>query len=113
MSYDFYVGQKVVCVDDNLHMDWESNRGCEPWPLMVTNGSAYVISEILLLTKNNGITIQGLRLRGVVRDCNCPLDARRFRPLETKSDPLEIFRQMCRDAESGQKRKLERTKVQP
>ena len=90
---ELYVGCKVVCVDDKF-------SPVLPGEVYPVRGHQYRIRAINC--DNQGI---GVLLEEIVNEpqwysngfCECDFYVRRFRPV--KSDPLAIFRKMCRDAE--------------
>ena len=87
---DFYVGQKVVCVD-------ASAREGRPLPTELIKGKIYIISDIVDWFGAIGIKVHGARP-------NAPFiafDADRFAPIEYKA--MELFRQIARDVTEGRK----------
>lgn len=90
MSYDFVPGMLVVCVDDGPFL------GCTG-RFKLRKDSIYTIASVCMLSSGNpGVTIEEQR---ALEPCGA-MRASRFKPLEEKPDPIEIFRAMCRDAES-------------
>lgn len=99
---EFFVGQKVVCVDDDIHMDWPQNAGHRPDPLEISRGSKYVVRWSGAYTSpQNGLLVHGVHLDGIDRGDphNTPYDARRFRPLESKS--IQLFRAIAQGVSDG------------
>ena len=92
---DFYVGQKVVCVDD----DWPKNLAfycpsSEPvCPVKV--GKIYTIRECL----NGGLEVRLVEIMRSPCTHPChhdhPFRATRFRPVEYKA--MEVFRKIAAD----------------
>ncbi len=95
MSWDFKVGQKVVCV--NI----EHAQHYQPLCLFLTVGNIYTIRWIGMFTWFTRTSFQeklGVRLEEVIsdRDCNVngpdtPFFADRFRPLIKKQTSIEVF----------------------
>lgn len=109
----WHVGQKVVCVDDS---HWRPLLG-ETGPVA---GVIYTVRDVGMFRFRAGVDL-GIRLVEIV---NVPLpyyggppeetgfNVRRFRPLVTKSDPIEIFRAMTRNTpEQNATRILELEKI--
>lgn len=95
---NFYVGQKVVCVDGTADL----NRAESSWEKLPVRGDTYTIrgihpdaDAILLEEIKNPVW----RYRNMVGEVHFLM--RRFRALEEKPDAIEQFRQMCKDAEAG------------
>lgn len=101
---EFYVGQKVVCVDDKLG---PNPILATPWRLV--RGNEYTVRWVGWYEHKRSGLIFGVRLSGIerVQPRDTPYRANRFAPLESKA--IQLFRKIAADATS--KRKI--TVVEP
>lgn len=96
---EFYVGQKVVCVDATGLPAY-----CHP----LKQGSVYTIREIVpgITSGTIGIRLKEIILRiHPIFNCEEGYRSRRFRPVEYKA--MSIFRKIARDVTEGAKSDLE------
>lgn len=108
---NFYVGQKVVCVDDNwIDFNWNYV------PNKPTRGQVYTVravgeqaagpqDEITLMLWLCEITNEPRWWRGPRKE-EAGFIVTRFRPAVDKPDVVEQFRRMCREAEKALPRTL-------
>lgn len=99
---EFFVGQKVVCVDADSILP-----GCERgnWPIIT--GRIYTIRRVGLFdhwVRGNTLHLwlEGIIRPGKNRGKSCPdvpFFHTRFRPLESKA--IEIFRKIAEDVSNG------------
>lgn len=96
MSEEFAPGDEIICIDDNVHLEWPENSGCTQIPLLLVRGSHYIVREILLWEKPSG-EHPAIRLQGITRgQKDTPLLMRRFR--KVKAQNIAIFKKMCETA---------------
>ena len=93
-SHDFYIGQKVVCIDDAIKPEFiiDSVNLFQQW---ITKGKTYTVRQVL---DNDGIAT-ALLLEGVTnkpvyiallgRDQEPAFADWRFRPLEETTEEIE------------------------
>jgi hypothetical protein len=94
----FYVGQKVVCVDDSINGGSCSPRAGGHWEYPIKKGQVYIIRWV----GNYVCRICGeelcVRLDGIYRGPpnDVPLSAKRFRPLDERSTEtgMEMLRKL-------------------
>lgn len=97
----FYVGQKVVCVDDKPNHPSYAPTGVKilPWDSVLKEGEIYTISEFA----EHPIYPKGLHVRlvGIVRTAgfNSPFRVSRFRPLVEKKTDISIFHKLISPSE--------------
>lgn len=96
MSYEFYVGQKVVCVDD------APSGVLGTWDGQLKLRCIYSVRWVGMYDHIFEGKSPCVRLVGIVRNnpsdgADTPFHARRFRPLIERSDAIEIFRAIARD----------------
>jgi hypothetical protein len=93
----FHIGQKVVCVDDvPLPEGWDGD------PLV--RGVIYTITAIYYEYGSCGLLLrEAVRSPRALQYWNSEAGyyARRFRPLEEKSDSIELFREIARGVSNG------------
>lgn len=104
---DFYIGQKVVCIDDSPVRNADDRPH---WFGLDTlkRGAIYTISDIepdassiFQDSSSIGLRLQEVKVYWFGKEWW--LGTSRFRPLETKA--IEIFRQIARDVTADAKRK--------
>ena len=98
---EFFVGQKVVCVDAN-GPDSEGNNS--PWQPgeEIFNGRIYTIAKLYDFDGLGLILLEAKRCEAALRGWgrkDLGYHARRFRPLETKS--IELFRKIAQGVTDG------------
>lgn len=94
----FYVGQKVVCVEDGAIFPRPNSR----WEYPIKKGGIYTVAWAGTCDSHPLYEpYAGVHLVEIKRHIDRPFDACRFAPLEEKPDAIEQFRKMCRDAEAG------------
>lgn len=99
---DFFVGQKVVCVDDNRVISSHPNLGSLlPWPLK--KGDVYTVRwqgmhNHPILGESYCIRVEGIT-RCDILQADCPFRASRFRPVEYKA--MSVFRKIAIDVTEG------------
>jgi hypothetical protein len=98
MSHSFYVGQDVVCIDDQVPI--EGGRIVKDDA--ITEGQIYTLRWVGMASHYVFGDYLGVKLEGVDSKFgeawgqkDAPFAARRFRPLVT--DPLAVFRQIAAD----------------
>lgn len=107
MSYQFQVGQKVVCVDDEFA---RGNRHPD-----ISNGRVYRVSSITsscLGGQGRYVGTPGVRLEGIdyhtcddgiiCGDWHGYFGAARFRPVQTKSTDISIFKALLTPTKAKQ-----------
>lgn len=97
---DFFVGQKVVCVDDKPAPRFYSLAGTGAFS--IKHGKIYTVSFIGTGDNKNIGTFPALGLAEAPMSTAgtiCKWHQRRFKPLETKA--IEIFRKIAQDVTDG------------
>lgn len=93
---DFFVGQKVVCVNDVIPPTWV---GVDPqW--FIKKGEIYTIRWVGMHNSSFFGNSVSLRLAGIVRtDGDVPFNGCRFKPVEYKA--MSVFRKIVQDVTDG------------
>lgn len=89
----FHVGQKVVCVDDDLHDEW--HHGSPDVPLVtehIRRGQIYIVRRTMF-RKMPLIWLCGIN-RKTVEWFDSGFHASRFRPITERKTDIEIFRRL-------------------
>lgn len=103
---EFYVGQKVVCVND-VEGEFripgvKYHRGLDG----LTKGTVYTIRDIC--THPDGRK-DFIKVKEIVRKVlDCPYSHNRFKPLESKA--ISIFRKIAEDVSNGKVIQMKETK---
>lgn len=99
---EFYVGQKVVCVDISPHLEWL------PYPNLSPSGSLdglaenkpYTVARIYPTHRGLFALVLGEISRPGSEAGFCSF---RFRPLEEQSQTIQLFRRIDQDASKHRK----------
>ena len=102
MSWEFFVGQRVVCVDDVAHAYSDGTYHVVP----LRRGEEYVIRELEVTEFDEVETVGlGVKVNGVFRPdpygktADEYFGAKRFRPLQTKY--ISLFRSIAQGVTDG------------
>lgn len=95
---DFYVGQKVVCVDDSPssgHRAFHIN-------MPICRGTIYIIRWVGMCPEGlPGVKLEGIKRLYTLPSPDSPFRSARFRPLEEKKSDISIFREIARGVSDG------------
>ena len=109
----FYVGQKVVCIDDNFDPLWKGPFSTGHIPILPTKGSVYTIRRILPDFPFSNSVALGILLEEIVNAevpliggvQEHPFGARRFRPVVERKTDISVFTEIL-DRENAKKQRV-------
>lgn len=98
---EFFVGQRVVCVDDSIHLEWDcpGRRYYNGNDQLngLRSGGIYTVRKVP--SKHPDGSWDNLKIAEIVRSPDDPFAMDRFQPLPFRSE--SIFRQIARDVSEG------------
>lgn len=101
----FYIGQKVVCVNDSEREFLQPNTVYVKRPWLLVKGKVYTISELINLPNR----MPGLLLEEIP-DRNCPIEPgyarERFKPVIEKKTDISIFKAMLNKTPQQNRKEL-------
>lgn len=101
----FYVGQKVVCVDDDDHPEWNPGLDLKsdlPVRAWISRGTVYQIRKIIA----DEVWLEGINRKGRHNGHNWAdggFFSRRFRPLTERKTDISVFKKMLNPADNRER----------